>query len=293
MFKGFLIVLFVLLFRICHAQLAERWTLSELDIKLNAPKSLFWDHQSGRLLLLANDSSGIPQVNSINQLYSNVEQLTRDTLFKISVSCFQPTGTLMVSGITRENYEIIKYHPGNKQAVPLINRNLQKKEAHANTSGTMVAFAGKEENDRHWNLYTYDFTYNNLNKLGKDEFNCSYPRWSPKAEYICYQSKLPNETFTRLKVIHWYGKLHFEIIEDEHHVLHPAWSPNSQWLAYVRENHKGSELMICRKNGTDKTLIYKTPHKISYPAWSPTGDSIAFLLHTDGNRANICLLVQE
>jgi hypothetical protein len=129
MFKGFLIVLFVLLFRICHAQLAERWTLSELDIKLNAPKSLFWDHQSGRLLLLANDSSEIPQVNSINQLYSNVEQLTRDTLFKISVSCFQPTGTLMVSGITRENYEIIKYHPGNKQAVPLINRNLQKKRS--------------------------------------------------------------------------------------------------------------------------------------------------------------------
>jgi WD40 repeat protein len=291
MIRCLFLCLLALLQNYSRAQLADYWIDEAVEGSFKSATSLVWD-TSGQLLFLARDDHEKAQVFRTDPRSGLSEQLTNDTISKTALSFNHETGKLLISSGTDGHRKIIQITPGVSAAVPLIPRQLQQIQAHVNTNGTMAAFIGKDSNERHWNLYTYDFTYNNLNKLSADEADFARPMWSPNAELLGFEIKLAHEKHTKIRVIHWYGKPHIEINDSEYDVKYPSWSPNSQWIAYVLENFTGSKLMICRKNGDDKTLVYESPYKISYPVWSESGESIAFLLHDSTGQTRLIQLFQ-
>lgn len=292
MIRCLFLCLFFLLHNLCCAQLADNWIAEAVSGNFNAATHLIWD-TSGHLIFLAHDEHRNAQVFRIDPLSNIYVQLTDDTISKTALSVNHANGKLLLTSLMSGDRKVIQYDLRTSEAVPLIPRKIQQQQANFNVQGNMAAFIGKEENERYWNLYTYDFVYNNLNKLSLENADHEYPMWSPNAELLSFESRKPDERHTKLIVIHWYGKLHLEIADSEYHIKQASWSPNNQWIAYVMENYAGSKLMICRKNGTDKTIIYESSRKISYPVWSATGSSIAFMLSDDIGQTTIYQLIQQ
>lgn|GEM_PF-3162242 len=284
--------MFVYLCTSSRGQLADFWIEEEVAGTFASASSLIWD-PTEHLLFLAEDEQGIAQVFRIDPGSGKSEKLTNDTISKIALSFDQANDKLLISLVKAGKKTVIRHDESILNAEPLIPRQLQHEQAHVNAKGNMAAFIGKEENERHWNLYTYDFVYNNLNKLGSTNADHAYPLWSPNADLLSFESRQPDESFTKLRVIHWYGKIHLEIADNDYHIKQASWSPNNQWLAYVMENFGSSKLVICRKNGTDKTIIYESSRKISYPVWSASGSSIAFMLSDDNGQTKIYQLFQH
>jgi len=176
---------------------------------------------------------------------------------------------------------------------PLMNRNIQMKQADFNPTGMLVAFIGKSETDKYWNLYTYDFKYDNLNKLSDDQADIDYPKWSPDGSLISYGHKNSMNGRWVVSVIHWYGKHDFTLEDASADLLHGNWSHNGYKLVYVMKDQHGSKLMSCKKDGHDRTILTRSSEVIATPDWSPDGISIIFTISNSQDASTIMVLHLE
>jgi TolB protein len=171
----------------------------------------------------------------------------------------------------------------------LINREIQAFDGRLNSHSNLLVFVGKGPNEKHWNIYSYDFIYNNLNKITYHNSNCQSPRWSPDAAYISYYKQIDYQTFEPA-IIHWYGKSAFDSALDQPNMHGINWSPDGYKIVYVTKSDDQFQLYISRRNGTEKLLIASSSFKLSQPDWSPDGSRIVFCVDEGYGKQNLWLI---
>lgn len=174
----------------------------------------------------------------------------------------------------------------------LFNRTIEARDGQFNSKANLLVFSGKESNEKYWNIYSYDFIYNNLNKISSHNSDCYFPEWSPRSEYISYHSNI-NTQQVKSHLIHWYGKPAFDPGLLNSNMSDISWSPNGYKIVFVVKNEGIYQLLISRRDGTQVQLLASSSHTIQHPDWSPDGRSLIFTLTESSDKQNIWLLNLE
>lgn len=162
----------------------------------------------------------------------------------------------------------------------LIDRNIQCRDASFSKYDTMVTFSGYDENSKTWQVYTYDFKYNNLNKLTNLGGNCNEPALSPDGKQIAFTySDQFNVSQSSIYVVNWYGDFAYQSTETS--LLNPSWSPDSFRIIYVNTEN-GYTVSSMQKDGTSIFDVYQALIVQKDPVISPDGKYMAISFLDDG-----------
>ena len=143
----------------------------------------------------------------------------------------------------------------------LLNRDIKCSQASFSNSGNLVCFLGFDKIKGNWQVYTYDFIYDNLNQLTQHKTSCNSPCFSPDGKHILYE--LISESLdTTLIMLNWYGNV--ELALDTLEAASPSWDEKSWRFQFLSKNgQSNTEIYSLRRNGdhmvqlTDNNLLEK------------------------------------
>lgn len=263
------------------AQLYDTFTATPLIVGNSSYGGASWSPDGSSIHYAYPDSSGVYQLFRMDADGQNTAQLTFDTISHMLPRQHPKKSQIGFNTRIKGKHTLFFIEEANpKLQKPLINRNIQMKGLDFNPTGNLVSLIGKSDLDKHWNLYTYDFKYNNLNKLTDDQDEITFARWSPTGEFISLTRYQSQNRKSQVEVIHWYGKLITTISDTEADIMDASWSPKGYRMVYVFSARGSSKLMMCRKDGSELQEIFNTKGFVHSPDWAPDGKNIIFTLET-------------
>jgi len=157
---------------------------------------------------------------------------------------------------------------------PLFSRNIRCRNASFSSSSRQVYFTGYDELENRWEIYSYDFIYDNLNKLTSFKLGCSNPQISNNGKLIAYCKDNPFNGSKNIDVINWYGEPVVSFTEFE--AGSPMWNTTGFKLYFIsHKDNKYGELYSMWKNGTHLQRLTNDTIQIQDVSISPNETKIA------------------
>lgn len=153
---------------------------------------------------------------------------------------------------------------------------IQSHEASFSPTGRLIAFSGFDPSTSHWQVFTYDLVYNNLNLITKVQGDVSFPVFSPDGRYLAYQ--LHNfQGKNLIALTNWAGNINKVLCRG---LGRASWTPDSWRLVFIPE--RGSESFASvGQDGSGYEQIGNSQVSVCCPAVSPDGKKIAYSIMTD------------
>lgn len=166
------------------------------------------------------------------------------------------------------------------KAIPLFNRKIKCCDASFSALSRQVYFTGYDDLTHSWEIFSYDFVYDNLNKLTDFRLGNSNPDVSSDGKRIVYCKANPFNRTKNLEVINWYGEQ--IIMFDKFNGECPSWGALGLKLFFVSnmDNEKG-ELYSIWKDGSHLERLTHDETSIACPVVSPDGTKIAMSVLTE------------
>lgn len=218
-----------------------------------------WSPDSKKLVLSAianvDDQFDIFVYNLSDSSLKNITSSSIDELNPV----WHPDGDkLIYDKVIDSITNIFIYNPLSKTDKPLFNRPIQSRQGSFSMDTMLVCFSGFDIIADNWQIYTYDFIYDNLNQLTKSEFNGQNPAFSPNGKHIIYEEE-DSSSKTILKMMNWYGKS--EISVDTLEGSNAFWDNDSWRFNYISKTLNDEGLISLRYNGqSPMKLISKQPN---------------------------------
>lgn len=170
----------------------------------------------------------------------------------------------------------------------LLNRDIKCSQASYSNSGNLVCFLGFNEINENWQVYTYDFIYDNLNQLTHHKTTCNNPNFSPDGKHILYE--LISESLdTTLKMVNWYGNP--ELSLDSMAAYSSSWNENSWRFNFISKNEGlDNEIYSLRRNGDH--LVQLTDNNILEKDFCISPDAKYAAIIISENKRNRLVIVQ-
>jgi len=169
----------------------------------------------------------------------------------------------------------------------LLRRKIACREASFTPSRHLVVFSGFDDRTQHWQIFSYDFVYDNLNRLTSENGNCSFPVFSPDGKIIAYTLRT-DDGRTKLKTINWYGEEMKDITSNVQG--RACWTPDSWRLLYISKVGNRYIISSIRNDGTHKTELFSSRHPLCCPALSANGKKLIFSMKSN-NRFRIMTFI--
>jgi Tol biopolymer transport system component len=181
------------------------------------------------------------------------------------------------------------YQLDDKSISPLFKRKIQCKEASFPPSPRQVYFTGYDKVTQEWQIYSYDFIYDNLNQLTRFSEDCSDPQVAPDGKHVVYYQSPTIFGGSSLPIINWYGDE--VLVLDSLKAYDPCWDPTGLKVYFISEldNEKG-ELYSIWKNETHLERLTFDSLEIKQPAISPDG---RYLVVSQLDSTGSCLVLIE
>lgn len=162
----------------------------------------------------------------------------------------------------------------------LFNRKVEAKQASFPDSELLVYFSGFDDLDKKWKVYSYEFVYNNLNQLSREDHKNYSPKVTKNGQMIVYLSASSNQRYHHLKTMNWYGNT--ENTFTEYNALDPFWSRDGLKLYFISDmDEKSGEVYSSWFDGSHFERLTNDKLVVRCPAVSNDGQFIA--LSVKGN----------
>lgn len=170
----------------------------------------------------------------------------------------------------------------------LLNRNIKCSQASFSHLSNLVCFLGFNEINENWQVYTYDFIYDNLNQLTHHKTTCNNPNFSPDGKHILYE--LISESLdTTLKMVNWYGNP--ELSLDSMAAYSSSWNENSWRFNFISKNEESdNEIYSLRRNGDH--LVQLTYNNILEKDFCISPDAKHAAIIISENKRNRLVIVE-
>jgi Tol biopolymer transport system component len=158
----------------------------------------------------------------------------------------------------------------------IFNRKIFCKEPSFSPNGNIMTFKGYDINSESWQIFSYDFIYDNLNKLTslnkKEVFS---PIFSPDGNIILFGVKEKTAPYYEyLEEINWYGEKLDSIGAVSSRDF--CWTPSGfRIICSHNETLKINQLVSERKDGSFKYVLTSDKYYKSSPAISTDGKKLA------------------
>lgn len=248
MSRNQIIIILVLFSQFLNAQsfIVEDTVFNSLS-EFEDVNSINWSPDSKKLVFSA-------KTNVSDQFDIFVFNLSDTTLTNVSSSPMDelnpywfPDGLRLVyDKVVDSTTGLFIVNPFTKTDKPLFNRNIQSMQASFSLDTMLVCFSGFDIIEDKWQIYTYDFIYDNLNQLTNSDFNCHKPVFSPNGKHILYE-EMDSSSKSALKMINWYGKPELSI--DTIEAYNAYWDSDSWRFNFLSKTSAGEELLSLRYNG--------------------------------------------
>jgi len=218
-----------------------------------------------------------------------VYNTTNDSTFCISQKnvdfknpTWHPDGTSLVFNSNMSGHEFIyTVDIETSNISPLFRRNIECKNPSFSKSGRQVYFSGYNNLKNKWDIYSYDFIYDNLNNITEyEKFSSNVPKVSPDGKLIAYLYENPFDNSTKIKLINWYGEAlnGFNDLNGKH----ISWDADGLKVLFISSSIESkNELFSIWKDGTHLQQITNCDNYKSYPCVSPDGTIISLSIKTD------------
>ncbi|MDP2235721.1 MAG: hypothetical protein Q8J88_04735 [Bacteroidales bacterium] len=273
---------FLILFLIFLPWKSEAQLVSDFPVK-QITSGAFHDanpvfSNDGQTILFDSDRNGKRQLFSIG-ITDSIPQLAISDTSELFMPAWHPNGET-IFGVKKKSDVWLPYESKDSKSYKILaKRKVQMQNPDFNAAGNLLAFSGKNDNDKNWKLMTYDFRYDNMNEVVKASEDISYPRWSPKGLYISFHRQKDNPGQTgNIEIIHWNGSPYATISSDTLQLSQASWGSSTGKIACIGQNFKGYWLLIITTDGKNILPVAFSNHKISSPDWSSDGRYIVAAL---------------
>ena len=173
---------------------------------------------------------------------------------------------------------LFSYQLTDRKIRRLFKRMIRCREASFASSARQVYFSGFDKTSTEWQIYSYDFIYDNLNQLTFSKSRCMDPQVAPDGKHLMFvQSETPFERAS-IPFINWYGEESHRL--DSLNAQNICWHPNGLKLYFVSDrDENGGELYSIWENGTHLERITYDSLEIQQPAISPDGKKLALAIN--------------
>ncbi len=162
------------------------------------------------------------------------------------------------------------------QEKPLFVQKVEAREASFTPSRHLVAFSGFDPSSNHWQIFTYDLVYNNLNLLTIIQGDAHFPVFAQDGRELAYQV----HDFTGnnyIQLTNWFGDFYKVLRKGSGRV---SWAPGSWRMFFVSKGGNSESIVSLGQDGGDFQKVITSQSPISSPAVSPDGKELAFAKQT-------------
>ena len=270
-----LVLLWLVLAPSAKSQMLD--TTNFVKIKLSQSDEQFpaWS-EDGRKLLFQSAGSGYSQLFLYDFSKDTLIQITFDETNKSHPVFIPNQNKIAFDAAGNDKVNIFKIDLTTGMQQPLFQRKLLCEAPSFSPSGRWVVFKGHDPNSETWQLFSYDFVYDNLNQLTHVKNSELFrPMLSPDGKIILFGTRDKTVPFSRsLHEINWYG----ETIQDLDSIAASSygWLANGYRIVCSIEEPKNNySFFTVRKNGAYKMLLSNDTLQRVTPTLSPDGKKIA------------------
>ena len=162
----------------------------------------------------------------------------------------------------------------------LFDRGIACRQAVFTSTEKLVYFTGYDEIERQWQIYSFEFYYENLNRLTSGSWDDQVPAVSPDEDRVIFIRDAGEYPPGRLHLMNWYGEDEAPVMEI--HASEPSWDPSGLKIYFIsrHENRKG-DLYSCWFDGSHLERITRGEYELRTPSVSPDGRFIAISVRQD------------
>jgi len=218
--------------------------------------------------------------------------LVADTLIQVTSGTANKSHPVFIPGHSEIAYDILsggwplifKINLESGEQKRLFRRKLFCKSPSFSPSGRVVAFIGYDRKSETWQIFSYDFVYDNLNQLThfKNE-KLFRPMFSPDGKIILFSTQETEIPYSRiLHQINWYGDKVQDM--DTIAVTSYCWLSDSyRIVCSLKKSDSDAALITIRKDGTSVMLLCNDTIQRDTPALSSDGKKIAVAVKFGNN----------
>lgn len=171
----------------------------------------------------------------------------------------------------------------------LLHRKIACREASFTPSRHLIVFSGFDDRTQQWQIFTYDFVYDNLNRLTNENGKCNFPVFSPDGKTIAYTLRTEDNRI-KMKIINWYGEERKTMASG---VLGSvSWTPDSWRLLFISKNRNQFVVSSIRNDGTHETELFSSLHPLCCPTLSANGKTLILSMKSN-NRFHIVTFTEK
>jgi len=164
----------------------------------------------------------------------------------------------------------------------LFDRKIICKQASLAPDGRMVYFLGFDEQNENWELFSYHFIYDNLNRLTDHKNDGLLLDLSPDGKKVLYTYSTYPYPYKRLQILNWYGDVLEEF--DNFNIADASWHPDGLKIYFISDkDHLGGELYSIWKDKTHIQRLTDDEFKLRDACLSPDGETIACSVFINDN----------
>ncbi len=276
-YRNFVLFITILQLTLFNGMLpAQTLTIDDAVLKIESKGNLTFPEWSedGTEIFYQSDQNGNYDIYSFNLKNKTVKRITFSKNDEQHPAWWYKHNAVAFESKKNGISFLFYYDFKKKRVFQLFNRNISCRQPSFDPNGRLVAFSGYDRETMQWQLFTYDFVYDNLNRLSEGKKIAAFPLFSPKGNKLLYQPlAAPGDTVAEIKMVNWYGKpLH---AYEQKALLKVNFSPDEWRIYYVDTVEGGCQLKSMRKDGTSVMNISAVYPGIRCPAVSPGNDKLA------------------
>jgi len=173
----------------------------------------------------------------------------------------------------------------------LINRDIRCREAVFSQNDEIVFFSGFDVQEKKWEIYSYEFFYNNLNLLNDNEGFNRLSSVSPQGDDVLILAADHEGAKSKMIMINWYGNI-LKVFND-HDFIDPVFGINGLKIYFISTiDDRYGEVYSFWKDGSHLQRLTDDSYQVRCPALSPDGTKITLSVKID-NTFDIFLIPLE